>query len=80
MTTITRNVFALRYLAAPCTTVDTARVDRDILAAIACLFGVWAQRHTTRAHLRRLDVHLLADIGLSVTDAEREAGKPFWRA
>ena len=80
MTTITRNAFALRDLATPYTTVDTARAGRDLLGAVACLFGVWAQRLTTRAHLRRLDVHLLDDIGLSVADAEREAGKPFWRA
>jgi uncharacterized protein YjiS (DUF1127 family) len=27
----------------------------------------------------RLDDHLLHDIGLSRSDVEREASKPFWR-
>ena len=29
---------------------------------------------------RGLDSHLLKDIGVSFTEAEAEANKPFWRA
>lgn len=81
MTTLARNEFALRYWAVPsCATTDVARTSRSLLAAAVCLFRVWVQRHTTRAHLRRLDAHLLDDIGISIADAENEARKPFWRA
>lgn len=37
------------------------------------------QRHHSRRQLLRLDRHLLDDIGISRSDAEHEAGKPFWR-
>jgi uncharacterized protein YjiS (DUF1127 family) len=37
------------------------------------------QRHRTRCDLRHLDDHLLADIGLDRSTAEREVRKPFWR-
>lgn len=37
------------------------------------------QRHRSRRQLRHLDDHLLADIGLDRTTAEREVSKPFWR-
>jgi len=80
MTTIARNQLVLRYWVAPCATTEVAGISRNLLAASVCLFRVWARRHTTRAHLRRLDVHFLDDIGVSIADAEHEAAKPFWRA
>ena len=39
----------------------------------------WRDRSRQRRTLMRLDDHLLHDIGLSRSDVEREASKPFWR-
>lgn len=39
----------------------------------------WQQRAAQRRRLLQLDARMLADIGLSRADAEREAMKPFWR-
>lgn len=40
----------------------------------------YQRRHCSRQRLLMLDERLLKDIGLSRTDAEREGGKPFWKA
>jgi uncharacterized protein YjiS (DUF1127 family) len=37
------------------------------------------QRHRSRQHIAQLDAHMLRDIGVSFSDAEAEANKPFWR-
>jgi uncharacterized protein YjiS (DUF1127 family) len=37
------------------------------------------RRRRQRKHLLRLDDRLLADIGVSRREAEREARKPLWR-
>jgi uncharacterized protein YjiS (DUF1127 family) len=39
----------------------------------------WAVRANQRRTLIDLPDYLLKDIGVSRADAEREAGKPFWR-
>ncbi len=39
---------------------------------------VWAERRRSRDALARLDAHLLADIGLDLQAATREATQPFW--
>ena len=47
--------------------------------------GLWAglvaayRRHHSRAALARLDGYMLKDIGVSPSEAEHEANKPFWR-
>ena len=51
-----------------------------VLRGIATTLAVWHARRGERAALARLDDHLLADIGLTRTDAAEEAEKPFWRA
>lgn len=40
----------------------------------------WLERHRQRRALLELGDHLLKDIGLSRSEAEREGRKPFWRA
>ncbi len=43
------------------------------------LWLLWYRRWQQRQHLAGLDGHLLRDIGVTHTEALREAGKPFWR-
>jgi len=42
------------------------------------LSAMW-QRHRSRQRIRQLDADTLKDIGVSFTEAEAEANKPFWR-
>ncbi|MGF1609690.1 MAG: DUF1127 domain-containing protein [Kiloniellales bacterium] len=44
------------------------------------LLLLWQERAAQRYALSMLDAHALKDIGLTRAEAEREAGKPFWRA
>ena len=60
--------------------------SRNGLTALAELLGdalalayEWRDRSRQRRTLMRFDDHLLHDIGLSRSDVEREASKPFWR-
>jgi uncharacterized protein YjiS (DUF1127 family) len=47
--------------------------------ALTLAYG-WRDRSRQRRTLMRLDDHLLHDIGLSRSDVEHEASKPFWRS
>ena len=49
-------------------------------AALIETLLVWQERATERLALRRMDDHLLKDMGLSRADVEHEASIPFWRA
>ena len=48
--------------------------------AVARTVMAWETRRIERHALRRLDDHMLRDIGLPVYEARAEAQKPFWRA
>jgi uncharacterized protein YjiS (DUF1127 family) len=39
----------------------------------------WVRNWRTRRALARLDPALLADIGVTRTEARREASRPFWQ-
>ena len=39
----------------------------------------WQERSAQRRQLLRLDDHALKDVGLTRSEARREASKPFWR-
>ena len=54
---------------------DARRDPRGLVA----LLRMWRRRYVTRGHLRLLDAHGLADIGLAADDRDREVGKPFWK-
>jgi len=51
----------------------------QVVMAVALLVVVWELRHRTRNGLRRLDGHLLRDIGLDALSVDAECAKPFWR-
>lgn len=42
--------------------------------------GLWMERVRQRQTLASLPDHMLKDIGVSRIDAQREAGKVFWKA
>lgn len=44
------------------------------------LLETWRKRIRDRDALAAMEPHLLADIGLNRTTADREAQKPFWQA
>ena len=50
-----------------------------LLATATQVLVVWNSRRRMRADLRRLDGHLLRDIGVDSARAQSEASKPFWR-
>jgi uncharacterized protein YjiS (DUF1127 family) len=54
------------------------RLDRAFAAAFD-RFLVWQDRIRSRRMLRGLDDHMLRDIGIDRSDAEREGSMPFWR-
>lgn len=51
-----------------------------IAFAVALTVFAWENRRRTRNALKRLDVHMLRDIGLDPLRAQDEASKPFWQA
>jgi uncharacterized protein YjiS (DUF1127 family) len=53
---------------------------RDVGSSIWQRAGTMWQRPRSRQRIAELDVQALKDIGVSFTEAEAEANKPFWRA
>jgi uncharacterized protein YjiS (DUF1127 family) len=50
------------------------------LLAWAGIVGAWFERSRQRRTLAELDDRLLDDIGVTRSEARREAAKPLWRA
>ena len=48
-------------------------------AAPQGLVARWLMTRRTRAALRKLDAHLLDDIGMTEVAARQEAKRPFWK-
>ena len=61
-------------LALPHTTVSTA------LARTWSTVSLWRERARQRTHLSEMSVAMLEDVGISVSQARAESGKPFWSA
>lgn len=60
--------------------------DLGLLASVArapsAVFGTlltWQMRANERARLAEMEAHRLEDMGISPSEARREAAKPFWR-
>ncbi len=52
----------------------------NIFSDLLSVVSTWRARRAWRLDLRRLDDHMLSDIGLGRAEAEMEIAKPFWRA
>lgn len=50
-----------------------------VLVTAGFAMARWEMRRRTRGALKRLDPHLLRDIGLSTDDRSAECARPFWR-
>jgi uncharacterized protein YjiS (DUF1127 family) len=55
------------------------RIGAALATAVVAVLD-WQRRAHERHVLMSLDQHMLRDIGVSPSDAEREARKPFWIA
>lgn len=49
-------------------------------AAFGGLLGTWRRRARERRELASLDHRTIRDVGLSPSEVQFEASKPFWRA
>ncbi|WP_428925162.1 DUF1127 domain-containing protein [Marinibacterium sp. SX1] len=47
---------------------------------VAAVITLWDTRKRTRNDLARLEDHMLADIGVTRSEAQKEARRPFWMA
>lgn len=57
-----------------------ARADRgSFIGRWLATLRMWRDRARERRALATLDDHLLADIGVTRADADRECAQPFWR-
>ena len=55
---------------------NSARVS--VVKRVLQTLSVWRRRAAQRRALSQLDERLLADIGLTLADVDREVRKPFW--
>jgi uncharacterized protein YjiS (DUF1127 family) len=49
------------------------------VSAVGQLFATWRRRARERHQLAELDPRTIRDIGLSPSEIQFEANKPFWR-
>lgn len=68
-TTVVKNRFAPRHTTAI-----------SVLSGAWDTIGLWRERARQRRDLARMSPEMLKDIGISVSAARAEAGKPFWSA
>lgn len=58
---------------------QASMADR-VFAGVFGALTLWSARIRDREALAEMDHRLLADIGVTSVEANREAGKPFWSA
>lgn len=49
------------------------------VSAVGQLFAIWRRRTQERRELANLDRRTIRDLGLSPSEIQFEANKPFWR-
>jgi uncharacterized protein YjiS (DUF1127 family) len=49
------------------------------VSAVGQLFAIWRRRTQERRELANLDHRTIRDLGLSPSEIQFEANKPFWR-
>lgn len=54
------------------------RKARRVVAKCLETLVLWQERASQRHALGEMNEHMLKDLGISRTQAEGEAGKPFW--
>jgi uncharacterized protein YjiS (DUF1127 family) len=54
-------------------------LSRQRFMPAAATITLWLRRARTRADLRELDAHRLADIGVTEAERARECAKWFWQ-
>ncbi len=50
------------------------------ITALGQTFATWRERAKQRRELTNLDYRTMRDLGISPTDVQFEANKPFWRS
>ncbi len=63
----------------PALSARQSRVRRTTYQSWWRVIARWIERSRERHALSKLSDHSLADIGVTRSEAEREAAKPFWR-
>lgn len=58
---------------------DTPRIGTFTFTAFSQILGTWRRRAHERRELATLDQRTIRDLGLSPSDIQFEANKPFWR-
>lgn len=58
---------------------DAPAAPRGAIRRVLATLRTWQVRVRTRRQLLTFNDRMLADIGLSRVDADREAAKPFWK-
>ena len=64
---------------APALSTRLSHVWRLIYQRWRRVIARWIERRRERYALSKLDDHALADIGVTRSEAARQAAKPFWR-
>jgi uncharacterized protein YjiS (DUF1127 family) len=57
--------------------ISSAR--RGGVGRILDVLTAWSQRWRQRTALAEMEPHIREDLALSLSDIDRECGKPFWR-
>lgn len=63
------------------TNIDASRApSKTLQAGLRSTLATWVRRSRARRELTRFAARDLRDIGITASEAAREAAKPFWQA
>ena len=66
------------FFAGAFTRNEEYRTGHSLVRRLWTTLANWQNRAMMRQHLLGMNEHMLKDIGLTRSDAQREANKPFW--